>query len=397
MINSEVFSAGTVFVIAELVHVVRWSRMRISRQDFIELFDVVQKLPNLLGVFSSEYLKVSTPKNHLVLEFSAVVACRLRCLVEGQFNESFQFCYVNRHLMSSFVLAAKDIKSKADFELELHQPDRNHAVLVIKNGRRIGQFAILDKESGSCPQVVTDKNGFSPVSNSDQLKKLVGCAVPFVSLQPSEPELCCVMMGKNIYAANQYSGLRIRQDTGMKKFPIPLMLGRTWSELGGEVETSGQYVRIRLSHGLIGQSVYMPASKNFPIDKFNALYSSAKQGLLVEMNRDSLVAVVKRYETYLETASDKEKFMHLVLTPRETEARLKAMVQGTEFDEPVKLEAPVTGLQESQEAVFGSEYFLPFVRAIEKEKEPVTLRTAPKFPYVFRCGKFDFFLARAVK
>lgn len=251
---------------------------KISTDALFAAFDVLDLVPTRPGIPASEYIKAVRKKNslvefHIASEISGFVVLK----GEGDWPTS-KVWYIDRRLLAPFVIAAKAVGSKVDFEFSLKEGQ-----MVVRHGRRRATFT----ESPAVPGYGdVPSNGGSSISLAPEALSLIVCAREFASGDPSTPELNCVFIRPSnskgdlrIYAATKKVIYYARSGEHVKmahSLPMPpYIVSLLSNDKLRKIYWTKREVVLEFRNGKVWQSTSVKAAK-FPVKSVHKYFEDSE-------------------------------------------------------------------------------------------------------------------------
>jgi hypothetical protein len=176
-------------------------------------------------------------------------------------------------------------------------------------------------------------------------KYLLRVAVKYATSDPTFAHLNCVYLeqGTSIMASNQLAAIVLDDAAAPMSVPLPLLL---LSILGNDkvknILVSSDFAKVITTCGYLCQLTNKKAAAEFPHKTIAAnVKSAAKTKKRFVLKATSLLAALKRLETYI--ASIIRRDMTVTVTGKAGEAKIKliAAIPSGKFEEPVRIESPL--------------------------------------------------------
>lgn len=319
------------------------SEFVINRDELLKAVEIISLVPFRPSIRSSEFIMIEECvkgiKMYLTSEISGYVH------VKGKGKWGFDKpIFIDRRLFSPFITAAKNIKSKADFEFRRINND-----LLIKNGNRKVKMTLSKPSKGYAEASATSGK---EVKVESELIKMLGCAKYCATTEPSLPMLNCVYAIQhdsklNLLATNEQFFFKGHFNSSLKlkeSIPFPLFITELFnnSDIKG-IQTTSQEIILDFGIGKIWQTVSVSAKKKFPrkeVLKIMKMYSE-KSKLAFEIDSKHFVLIVNRLAGYMASVRRQDWVLKMVGKKGSTELGLESTIAMTTFREKLVMEKPV--------------------------------------------------------
>lgn len=296
-------------------------------------------IPSRAGIMSSEFIKLRADKNKLRLSLAAEIYGTTYAKASEPGDKSWSF-YVDRGSFEPFVKAAVTLGQKSPFSF--HITEEAKPQLIIHCGARKAVFQSVQDIDGYSDKA--DFEGKELRLTKDQ-KYLLRLAVKYATSDPTFAHLNCVYLSqkKSIMSSNQLAAIVLDDTAAPMSVPLPLLL---LSILGNDkvknILVSPDFAKVITTCGYLCQLTNKKAAAEFPHKAIvQNVKAAAKTKKRFVLKATSLLAALKRLETYI--ASIIRRDMTVTVTGKTGEAKIKliASIPSGKFEEPVKLESPL--------------------------------------------------------
>jgi hypothetical protein len=278
---------------------------QLSSDELVKAVELLELVPQIGGITSSEYLKISQKKNHIEFALSSSISGVVR--VKGQlFPEQLSYC-VARKVFSPFVLVGKE--SKKDFESKFAD-----GKLTLRQGNRTAEFVVRSDEIGGYGKWMA-KDLAETISLSEEAKKLLTVSNRCATSDPTLPSLNCVYLKDGyVLASNQtvvFSA--ILKNGNSLNFPFPREVISILSHpLIGSAGIDGSRVILGSSFGHLEASISAKAKKSFPVQNVHAQIAGAKKmPVMAKLSGEVVKDMMGRMATYLSAMEDSKPHLNL--------------------------------------------------------------------------------------
>ena len=317
----------------------------VKKERMLAALETLDQIPVRASLPTSVYVKAEPTAKGVRMYLSAEVAGYADVVpLSGKWPFA-KTVWLDRRLLFSFCLAARQIKSKSDFKFRTQNGE-----LLVASGSRKLKLATAVETAGyaAAPQ------GGSAVEVEPQLVAMLQRAKQCTQAEWSLQELETVMLNpeKNklaLYATTGMLFFRAEVDSALKlkgPTPFPLMLIDLLKakSLAG-IEVTQKEVVLVYKHGRLWQSMNAVARKKFPLQKFSetvaALRKSSKPSFAVYST--ALSASLQRLVGYLASVRKLDWILTLQGKPQDGgRLGLVVKVSGAVFRESVGLKQPVS-------------------------------------------------------
>lgn len=275
----------------------------VNRDEIINVVEVLSMIPSRPGIITSEFIHIAYwGKNKIRLTMASEVSgyVEIKGVNKWPFEKSI---YIDRRLFDPFISAAKNIKSKSDFQFI--KSDKKE--LTIVNGNRKAKLTCAEPKAGY--EDIGKTTGHE-VKTEKELNTILIAAKHCAEESTSEPEKNCVYArrsGKNIaiYATTGVLNLRAKVKSKLyikEPLPIPLyiidLLANT--KLVG-VEATKHELVLDFGIGKVWETISVQAKKKFPWKRIDELIDkeSKDSKLAFTVDAKSYGTVIERLAGYL--------------------------------------------------------------------------------------------------
>lgn len=346
------------------------SHVIIERKTLVKALKVLELVPKVAGVPSSDFIKATTRKASLQMSVSSNVTAVVRVSYRGSTDQKEFF--IDRGLFAQYILAGE--KWKGDFTLTL---DDTRAYM--EQGSRKGDFVLRSEAIGGYGQW-REKDGHEEIKLSDELRGMLMASFGCAADDPSMPHLNCVFIhGQVVMSTNERSAFLGRRDSGDKlRIPFPVgIIPLLGGDLVNSVSVDGDRVVLDCGCGYIEGAVSAPAKKDFPKSSVEKLVDGAqKYPVFVRLPSEKILNILERLSGYLTSVKREDQIVTLQLEP----GRVLATVQVTQgkFEESTK----IPDLKQEGKIKFLLQYVLPAIRYIASNGDELIIRALDKKPYL---------------
>lgn len=336
--------------------------IRVEKKHIVDALGIMEKIPILRSVSTSEFIKVTTVGKGFMLSFTGGVSCLLRFPITSG-SVQIQGIAIPRDLFQAFIGIAKNIRSDAPFEFELRQ-DGKSSVFIARQGRRVTQFPVRTDIQGSygCS---TTADTFTQFVEPAGFRKILGKVLGVASHAESDAHMNCVFASDFVYAANSISGVQI--DVG-KRYSVPVAVPLAFADIlsvvpGGTIWVGKNLIQLR-TQIVIVEHLFSSAHGKFPLERFKILskktsigqtYLLAKlpeapgdkplyeKGTAIDVPLDRFTKVIEHVAAYFAFGSEKEQVVNLGMAPGSLAVNVVAKVCGAVLRENFDLGVPYSG------------------------------------------------------
>lgn len=318
------------------------SEWQISRENLLSVLEVLELLPEKIGVPSSQFFRVQgigNGKTRWMLVSDATSEQTMTGTGEWPVPQK-GYWFLNRKTFTPFVQAAKEIKNKAPFQFKLFGK-----TLVVRHGRRRAMFVTQPAVEGYGGSL----NGASwKMAMSDHVRGLVHCARDCASPDALVPEKNCVYVapgkqGGEILATNQKVLFRAKSKIQLADpVPLPLFLVTLLGSKSLQaIEWQDGVVVLRFPTGRIWQSVSAKAKK-FPREQLiGHIMTGAKKPLLFRVSTRKLALALQRLGLYMQAANRQDWVLEIKAEKGSQEIGLETGIAHAKFREKVAVDGEV--------------------------------------------------------
>lgn len=247
----------------------------IRRSRLIAGLDLLNLIPEKVGLSSSEFVWIRGKKDKITLSVASYIMGEINLVGKGNWKGEY---YIDRRVFLPFVYASKELKNKNNFIFEVHKKQ-----LVVKHGNR---KAVFDSQKdvhgyGDLRKIMKYEENEIPVS--EELQQLLTCGANCAVSDAITPSLNCVYVNKGIaveaYAASDkvfFMGVGHTKGKVKESIPFPLFLINLLQEPTlQKISWRGKYIVLQFEKGVIWQSVSQEALKKFPVKEIKKHAKSA--------------------------------------------------------------------------------------------------------------------------
>ena len=308
--------------------------------QLLPVLRVIDLVPNIPGFPTSTFVRLGMAGNKLMLTLSAELHGSVH--VETKPTVALKkdiFC--DRNLLFPFLFAAEHIKSEKPFLFSL-----NDGRLIVRHGRRKGQFDCADRGAGYHEAEFSDKG--SPLELPEKVLAKMQLAATCATNETSRPELNCVLMrhvdgGVEFYGTNQLLAFSARQKMKVLApdlLALPLVVVPYMKTEGlKEIRLHKQEIALQFDCGVLWHPLSAKAQKEFPHGALDDLFAKANDyPLNFKMRVKRLEQVIGRFGLYLASAKKEDWLLHMKANEGDKQVTLDVKIPQGHFVERITLE-----------------------------------------------------------
>src|SRR6266566_2879540 len=360
--------------------------IEIEKEDLIKAIKILELVPMRSGTPTSDYIRVIPTKKHMELAMASSVSAVVRVPWKAQSQKEGGAFYIDRRLLTPFVLMGD--KWKGNFNLELEETQ-----IRLKQGSRRAELGLRTDPVDGYGQW-RDLVDLKELKLTEELRKLLiasnHCSTADLSMQ----HLNCVYIGGRVVLATNHTVLFMGVSKNESKIRIPFPVGVI--PLLGEglvkaVSIEGNLVTLDCGCGYIQGTVSAIAEKDFPKRK---IFEQVKRGrnwpLIAKIPAVRLTKMMTRLANYLVGMKREDWVLRLELE----DSKLRALVrirQGI-FEEKMTVE----GLKKEASFEWPLELVQPVLEYMGENAESVKVRVdeEKKTPYLISGAGVDLIVGR---
>lgn len=361
------------------------SWLEIERDKLLNAIAVLDLVPQITGIPSSDYICVTPKKSGIELALASSVSGVVRLkgiqMAQGVF-------YIDRKLFVPFVQIGKEWKG--NFRIQLTEDK-----LMVRQSSRQAEF-LLRKDPISGYVGWKDRSGLKEILLSEELRKMLLASSRCATGDPAVPHLNCVYIGgKLVLSTNLISlfvGMRQKEDS--LRFPFPVgVIPLLGDALVKAVGVENDRVILDCGCGYVEGTISAVAQKSFPKkDVVQKIQKARTWPLLAKISAEKLSKILSRLTRYLTSVKREDWSVELTISNGQVKATVQ--VQQGRFEEKITLdneraEGTVRWPLELAQAVV--EYM-----ATNGETIKIRVDETKNTPYLLSGGGVEMMIARQV-
>lgn len=365
----------------------------VKSKELASALEVLGLVPARSGVLPSEMIRLECASNMLYLSLAAESLGRVQVPCPGD-KGKWEF-FVDRGMLSPFVLVMKDFyKSESTITFKF-DADKQFGKLTIKSGRRtlhcqgcqpVTGYGDLPSIKNAAKLAITSKQG--------QLMRL---ASQYATADPTAAHLNCIFLVSKtcVLTSNQVTVF-----SAPGKFPVTIpfplgMLSALEADQLQEILFTGKVVVASFGFGQIAQTVPVQAAKNFPATQIQKrLVEARKMPKILSISGSSLAGVSERLAAYVAATMRQDVMLRVQsLKGKSSVLSIEAAVPAGSFNERVSasvLKAPI-------DWEWMLHFVLPFVQYAATQKLQIDVRYKDTGAFHLQAGDAELIMAKKLK
>jgi hypothetical protein len=313
----------------------------VDKETLLKALDTITLTPQRSGIRSSEYIRMTGHKSKVKMELASDVSGYVSVQGKGEWPFKKEI-FVDRRLLIPFVVAGRDLDTKALFEFTGEGKQ-----LIVKHNLRKATYTSSTEVQGYNNH---GKDVGGKIKLDKETSKLMSLARFCAENDVASPEISCVYVkpeGKylTVYSTTQKVVYRAKLKSSMhfkKALPFPIYILELFSNENVEsVATSDKEIVVAFDNGKLWQTVAAKAQSNFPVKEIDKQFKAhpAKTAFVIEIKEFS--QVIGRLASYLAPVRRLDWMAALSGKKGEKKFEIKSEVPQTSFKETLHTTEPI--------------------------------------------------------